>query len=414
MAEQLIIYIKDLSSLNADWIFSSQNGKINTPLNSGTLTELIEKNKNSVLSVSKIICIIAAKNIHLSYQNIPAKNKQRALQAIPFALEEQLAEDIDLLHFATGQADKNIYPVAAIKHETVEALLNKLSEYNIKPHALYVDINCLQKSNNSWNVLHHADEISIDQHKNSIINTDLDLFSVSINQLLQQLDTADLPETIHIWSDGETEELVLPDEISESIQVIKHEYKTSPIGLFSKSLTDNGLINLLQGPYKVISRSSNSWKVWKAAAILSAIAITLELFSGVIVLNDLEIENKLISTEINRLYKKSFPQSKRIVNARVQMENKLKQLRKSKGKTSSSFIDLLAASSAIIQQTNNLTIQAINFSNNRLELQFTIDKLSNVESLKNQLNQLPNIKSEILSSSSESKSVNAKITVEAI
>lgn len=414
MAEQLIIYLKDLTSLDADWIFSSQNGEINTPLNSGSLTELIEKNKNSVLSASKIICIIPAKNIHLSYQNIPAKNKQRALQAIPFALEEQLAEDIDLLHFATDHANKNIYPVAAIKHETIEALLNKLSEHNIKAHALYVDINCLQKTNNSWNVLHHADEISIDQHKTSVINTDLDLFSVSINQLLQQLDTADLPEAIHIWSDSEAEELVLPDEVPESIKVIRHEYKMSPISLFSKSLTHNGLINLLQGPYKVISRSSNSWKAWKAVAILAAIAITLELFSGVIALNGLESENKLISTEINRLYKKSFPQSKRIVNARVQMENKLKQLRKSNGKDSSSFIDLLAASSAIIQQTNNLTIQAINFSNNRLELQFSIDKLSNVESLKNQLNQLPNIKSEILSSSSESKSVNAKIIVEAI
>ncbi|MCK5336262.1 MAG: hypothetical protein KAQ67_08865, partial [Gammaproteobacteria bacterium] len=133
MATQLVIYLKDISSLNADWVFTSQSNEITTPVNSGTIAEFAEKNKNNILSAQLITCIINAELIHFSYQNIPAKNKQRALQAIPFALEEQLAEDIELLHFATTSAENNIYPVAAIKHELLQNLLNKLKEHGIQP-----------------------------------------------------------------------------------------------------------------------------------------------------------------------------------------------------------------------------------------------------------------------------------------
>jgi general secretion pathway protein L len=414
MAEQLVIYLKDLNTLEADWVFSHQNGEITTPLSSGSISELVDKNKNSILSVQKITVIIYAEHIHLSYQNIPAKNRQRALQAIPFALEEQLADDIDLLHFATSSPQKNIYPVAAIKHETIRNILDKLKEFKITPDNIHADISCLPQDNNSWNLFSHQNNISIDQHKNSVIYADTGSFAIILNQLLQQTDENQLPDTINIWSDSDTSTLQLPTTIPENIKIIQHEYKQSPLSTFSKYLTQKNIINLLQGPYKVVSQTDHWWKAWKIAAALAVISISFELISGGIQLNRLESESKSIGKEITRIYKKSFPRSKRIVNTRVQMENKLKQLRKNNTKGVSSFIDLLASTSPVIQQTNGIKIQAINFSNKKLEIQFSIDKLSSVDSLKSRLNKLPNIKAEIVSASSEATSVNAKITIEAI
>lgn len=414
MAEQLVIYLKDINTLEADWVFSSQNGEITTPLNSGSISELVEKNKNNILSVQKTTIIIYAEHIHLSYQNIPSKNSQRALQAIPFALEEQLAEDIELLHFATSSPQKNIYPVAVINHETLKQILSNLKKYDINPDNVFADISCLPQDPNSWNLLSHNNSISINQHSNSVIHADTDSLAIILNQLLQQTDEGQLPDSINIWFDNETETLQLPESMPENIEVILHEYKKSPLSSFSKNLTHKSIINLLQGPYKLASQSNNWWKVWKATAILAAIAITLELISGGIQLNKLESENKSINKEITRIYKKSFPRSKRIVNARVQMGNKLKQLRRSNNKGVSSFTDLLVNTSSVLQQTDSINIKTIRFSNKKLELQFSIDKLSSVDSLKLRLNKLPNIKAETVSAASESTSVNAKISIEAI
>ena len=323
MAEQLVIYLKDLHSLDADWVFSSQDGEITTPLNSGSIGELVEKNKNSIQSTLTITCIIRADNIHLCYQHIPAKNKQRALQAIPYALEEQLAEDIELLHFSTSNPKNSIFPVAVIKHETLQSLLQKLKEYGISPVNVYADISCLPQEENSWNLLHHENTINIDQHLDSIVHADSNSFTILLNQLLQQTTEDHLPDTINIWSDSEENKLQLPDNLPEKINIIHHEYKSSPVSLFSKNLTNRNIINLLQGPYRVVTHSNHWWKAWKIAAILAAIALVLEILSGALTLNQLESENAQLNKEITQIYKKSFPQSKRIVNARVQMETKL-------------------------------------------------------------------------------------------
>ncbi len=410
MAAQLVIYLKDISSLDADWVFTGQDNEITTPVSSGTIAELAEKNKNNILSAQLITCIINAELIHFSYQNIPAKNKQRALQAIPFALEEQLAEDIELLHFATSSAENNIYPVAAIKHELLQNLLNKLKEHDIRPDFIYPDISCLPQTKNSWNVLKHEDRISIDQHHDSIVHTDTDSFSIILNKLIQQADESQQPDSISIWSDDDLPDLTL----LEDINIINHDYKISPVSIFLQNLKQKHLINLLQGTYKVVSQSSQWWKVWRVAAAMASVVIVLKLISGGIELNRLEAENKQINSEITRIYKKSFPLSKRVINARVQMENKLKKLRNNNTKGSASFTDLLASASPVIQQTAGINMQAINFSNKKLELLFTIDKLSSAESFKTRLNKLHDIKAELVSTSSDSKLVSAKIKIEAL
>lgn len=414
MAEQLVIYLNDIHSLSSDWIFTSETGDVTTPLSSGTIAELVEKNKNSLTSLKNVICIINSELVHLSFQNIPAKSKQRALQAIPFILEDQLAEEIEQLHFAASNAENNVYPVAAIRHEFMQSLLSNLAEFNISPSAVYADISCLPQKANCWNILNSKSGICIDQHTDSIIHTDADFFPDIIKRLLKKADKAQCPDSVSIWSATDAAELTLAENMSENINIIQYEYDTSPIVHFLKMNNNKSLINLLQGPYKVVSHSSHWWKVWRVAAILGAVAIVLELVLGTVQLNKLTSHNELLEAEITNIYKKSFPRSKRIVNARVQMENKLKQLRKGKSKGAASFTDILLDTSPVLQATPGITIQAINYNNNKLQLSFSIDKLSSVESLKQRLNKLHNIKAELISSSSEAQQVNAQISIEVI
>ncbi|MCK4709549.1 MAG: hypothetical protein KAU21_13100, partial [Gammaproteobacteria bacterium] len=363
-------------------------------------------------SVRSIVCIISGELVNFSYLDIPAKNKQRALQAIPFALEEQLAEDIELIHFATSKAENNIYPVAAIKHDLIQSILNSLKENGIQPDYLYPDILCLPEVEDSWSFFNYQNDVGINLKRDTIIHSDLDMLPIILQTILQQTDESVLPETFEFWSNNEDElaELSIP----ENITLNRHQYNSSPVSLFAANINHSKLVNLLQNSYQVNKQSSQWWKPWQAAAALIITVIVLELFSASLTLNRLETENNNLSREITKIYKKSFPASKRIVNARVQMENKLKQLRKSNGKETLSFTDILANAAPVLQQANTIVINDINYHNNKLEIQFTIDNLSSVETLKERLNKLQNIKAELLSASSESKQVNARIKLEAI
>jgi len=48
----------------------------------------------------RVLLIIPNEDVVLTSVKIPSKNKKQLLQAIPFALEENLAEDIEDLHFS--------------------------------------------------------------------------------------------------------------------------------------------------------------------------------------------------------------------------------------------------------------------------------------------------------------------------
>ena len=412
MSDQLIIYLKNINTLEADWVFTQLNGDIRTPVDSGLIAELVDKNKNAITAAKRIVCIVSAELVNFSYLNIPAKNKQRALQAIPFALEDQLAEDIDLMHFATDKADQNTYPVAAIKHESMQSILSTLKDNGIEPDCLYPDILCLPNIDNSWNFLSINNTTAINLKRDTIIHTDSDMLPVILQTLLQQTEKENLPASFEYWSSNSEEIIGL--DIPDDITLNRHQYSSSPITVFCTNLSNDSLVNLLQGKYQVKKQSTEWWKPWRAAAVLFAAVILLELFSGTLKLNSLEDENRLLSTEINSIYKKSFPASKRVVNARVQMENKLKQLRNSNGKQNLSFTDILASAAPILKQQSSLQIQDINYRNNKLEMQFTIDNVSSAESLKDQLNKLQNIKADLLSTSSETKQVQARIKLEAI
>ena len=412
MANQLVIYLKNINTLEADWVFTQADGELATVVDTGTIAELVEKNKHAINDADHIICIIKSDLIHFSCLDIPAKNKQRALQAIPFALEDVLADDIELMHFAVGKASQSIYPVASIKHETLKTILQNLEASGIKADQLYPDILCLPKPDDNWNIFSHNSETSLHLNNGDLIHADKDTLPVILQALTNNQAELGHPSYINLWSEDSNElpEFSLPDDT----QVKQQSYSSSPLPLFCSNLKGEQLINLLQGKYQVINQSKQWWKPWQLAASLAATVIVLELATGSISLHRLENKNSVIDSEIINIYKKSFPGSKKIINARVQMENKLKKLRKSNGKADYSFTDILIDAAPIIKNTANTTIQSINFHNNKMEVQLVLDKLSTAEALKKQLNKLQNIKAELLSASSEAKQVNARIKLEAI
>jgi len=53
----------------------------------------------------RVIVMVSAFDVLLTEIDLPAMNRQRLVKAVPFALEEQVAADVDDLHFALGQRE---------------------------------------------------------------------------------------------------------------------------------------------------------------------------------------------------------------------------------------------------------------------------------------------------------------------
>ena len=93
------------------------------------------------------------------------------------------------------------------------------------------------------------------------------------------------------------------------------------------------------------------------------------------------------------------------------MEQKLKEL-KSGGTADSQFLSLLTSSVQTITNQKKITINSINFRNNRMDIGLTGPDLQTVESLNTGLNTVKEIKSEIVSATSEKNNVKGSIRLQ--
>lgn len=407
MAEQLVIYLKDIESQQCDWLFCDFNGQALSPVEQGSLSDMVEKNRNAVDSSRRVVVLLSSRYIHFSQVAIPSRNKQRVLQAVPFALEDQLADDVDELYFAIGKQVDGQYPVAVMQQTLLDQLLQIFVEFNIKIDMLGIDLLALPLTNTDWTVLIDNKLASIRFSPYEIINTNDDNLVTMLQVLLKQQDKQ-LPEKLNL--------LVHQDstlEIDLGIETEIRHFAKSPLTDFVKHLKPAVEFNLLQGQYSPQQKTAGWWRPWRAAAVISAVLITAQLIMGHIELSRLEDENRLLSAEIDRVFKQSFPGTKRVVNARVQMENQLKALRKGTGKAESGFVELLADTASALSKDNKLNIDAINYRNRRMELDITAEKLGDLEALKNDLVKNRQLKVEILSATSEDKIVKGRLRVEA-
>ena len=103
--ETLLVQL-DPNQLSASWLVLDENGQPLAALHRGELEQLKDFARQR-----RIFCLIDSANIYINQVLLPAgRNRRKLIQAIPFAMEDDLAEELENLHFALGK-EKIVEPV---------------------------------------------------------------------------------------------------------------------------------------------------------------------------------------------------------------------------------------------------------------------------------------------------------------
>lgn len=411
MADTLLIHFNPDSPDTATWALVNNLGELTTMVSSGPVSDAA-----TFADTHKTVVLLDNTSVHVDAIKLPVKNRQKLLRAIPFAMEEQIADDVDELHFVAGNSQQNNgVPVAAIRKNTLDAIIDTLKQAGIEPSVIIPDTLCLTANEKQWAILLH------DEHANLQFNTfnggefDLDTLPVVINSILQQ-NAIEVPEKIIVFSRGEdTDNSIVQDIIDalpEGVELISVSYNTHPLVVYCGHYQNALSLNLLQDAYKPKRKNSIEWHRWRLAASLTVIWVALHLGSSATEYYSLQDKNKQLRVQIEKIYKSTFPKSRKIVNARVQMEQKLKELKGSSSTTEgTSMIALLSDSAGALASEKGVTLQAISYRNNKMDLELTGTNLQAIESLNKKINQPP-LNSEIVSSSSENNQVKGNIRIQ--
>ncbi len=381
MSSKLYLRFTDSNCQLLSWLTVDNNLAIGKPTQ-GTAEEAAEMAGNR-----QIILLAPAADILLIQPTLPTQNRQRLLQATPFALENQIAGDIDQQHFTIGQQNEDSsIPVAVISKQAIESWLNKLEAAGIRPHAIYPETLCLPYSEGEWTLLVDEKITLLRYGKFSGLTLDFENIQQTIERLLEQADEVQ-PSKINLFSCSQQVEKQLNHspltDLTKELTV--SSFDLDPLPLMAKNCLSTKNLNLLHGPYQQNSQGQIIWRSWYPTITVALILITLSIISSLHELSRLDQQHQALTQQIEQLFKKSLPESKKMVNPRAQMSQKLKALQGDGNGDNGNFLKLVNLTGQTVNAQPQSTIDGLNFRQGELNLQLTIKDLQMLELLKRAL-----------------------------
>jgi len=399
------VFIRIHNDYSVDWcIPGNGHEKLGQP--STTLSELAD-----LCPGKKVIVFIPGEMVHLGSYIIPAKNRQKILQAAPFAMEDDLIGDIDDFHFAlpAKTLGKNI-AICAIEKARMVSILSLLKKYDIQPQTITIDTLALNWQAETWTLL-------LEDNVTTIRTNLLTGFTVDTSSLRDYIDIAIDEAGEHSPSKmsvidartldaGQTIESLLPD--SMTIQNITPQ--ESIIYTFASSYVENETINLLQGNYAVKHIRHQNLKKWYPAAAILIAFLLVKLIGGIFEYKQLTNQVDNLDHKIERLFRQALPDVKRIVNPKAQMTQRLISLKSNNQNGQTDFFTHFAKSVKPLKADKSIVIKTINFRNNHLDIELNISDLQALEKLKQTIAQTGS-KVEIRSAAVQGKQVSARLRI---
>ena len=144
--------------------------------------------------------------------------------------------------------------------------------------------------------------------------------------------------------------------------------------------------NLLQGAYTPKKAASNAVKQWRLAAVLAGVALLFSVADKAWQASQLSTEATELRAQIRTEFQRAFPETKRIVDVRKQMNQKIKAL---EGKSSGASMLVMLSQLSGAFADSKVTPQTIRFDKGRAEirLQAVAANFESLEKFKNMAEQ---------------------------
>ena len=125
----------DAAADRAEWVVVDALGAGASEVTRGTLADAA-----AAQGGRRLIVLVPGTEVVLASPSLPSRNAARLARLAPFALEEQIATEVDAMHFAFGRqgADQRV-PVAAIERARLARWLADLARAGLSPSAVYPD-----------------------------------------------------------------------------------------------------------------------------------------------------------------------------------------------------------------------------------------------------------------------------------
>ena len=274
MADWFILRMPRSADATASWLIADAEGRPLAPVQSGSLKEA-----GGATTGRRVAVLVPAAEVLNLEVELPVRSGARAAQLVPFALEEQLATDVETQHFAIAPAAADgRTAVAVVTHSLMDDWLARLAAAGIAPELLCTDAALMPHVAGHAVALLEGDTLSFSDGADDARLT----LSAPAGGFASALAIAfgeELPATqllFHAnppdWQRRSAEvEAARPSLAGLKVQLLG----SGALPWLAAQLSAARPINLLQGAYARRTSLGAGWARWRVAASLAAALLLL-------------------------------------------------------------------------------------------------------------------------------------------
>lgn len=308
-------------------------------------------------------CVFACPGAELRLLELAVTPEERRhiVSSLPFMLEESLATDLDVQHFARMALDKHCYAVAIVDrarmHDWEEALGDFAQGLPWVPEPLL-----LPWQSGEWTLLLEDASALLRYGRSAGTRIELPLLPA----LLEALAAESPPSRVVIYGENETADRArLPGALSVPVEWRR--------GGFGAALllndTEQVPLNLRQGEFAAQLPYDRWWAQWRKLAAVMLVALLAHMLSGWLDYRRLERENLVLRSEIQSVYREVNPRGA-VVDAQKQLERQLAAL--GGADAGGSFTRMLSPLASQIAGRSDTVLASLNYSQRNAELRVNL------------------------------------------
>jgi general secretion pathway protein L len=343
-----------------------------------------------------VIVGLPSDDVRSTLLSVSPDERKHLAKSLPFMMEEQVAEDVEELHFVSSALDEEHLLVAFTRRDSMNTWVEQLASNDslkiFAPEAL-----CLPQEGDECCAVIDGDEVVLRWGNAHGARVDLSMLSMILDSM------GETPSSLVIYgSDREQVVSQLSDEQAALVDWRQGDWGT--VLLLTQSVPQ---VNLRQGSFAPPLPLAKWWGVWKTVAIAASVALSLQFFSDISQFQKLKGQNIELRSAIQDSYRKANPRGA-VVDVEKQLDRQIAEFTGEEGVAAFTprLVDVVTATTA-----ENGRVTSINYTAGQLRLNLTAQDFASVEQIRQALERA-GLKATLETSSARGDEVRARLRVE--
>ncbi|MGH8193845.1 MAG: type II secretion system protein GspL [Woeseiaceae bacterium] len=422
MAEYLVMRIAVDAGSTVHWIAVDSSGARRSQPASGTLEEA-----SAQVGERKVIVLVPSTEVLTTSADVPIKGGTRLQTALPYALEEFLADDVDKLHFAAGaRRSSGRLPVSVVSREKLTGWLTRLSDAGIKPASMIAENYGLARIPGTISLLVAENQIVI----NDGADIELVMQDVSPGDALAAIGALDdnrgnadadrtagvlpMPRHVLVYCEPEDDERYRHDWIA-----IRHEMESLDVNLLpdgvmprlAVTVATGAGINLLQGGFADRVHYSGLFQPWKYAAMLLVGLVAVGVVAKAANLYALHKQESSLSERFMAEYRQIAPGAPEVDDPSAIVGSL--RARTGRAETPQVFLQSLEHLSRALRENREARIDAISYRAGVVDIRVTAPNVATLDNIQRSIGESGRFVASIQSTDQEGERVSSRMQIQA-